>query len=85
MIWEHTKSGRWQLTRVVSYGHRALTDEEKAALAKKPAGHALLRGCIKAAPVRCSPYRVKRQMITPAMIAGTAKTPRRTGSSSRSE
>lgn len=38
MIWEHTKSGQWQMTRVVSYGHRALTDEEKAALAKKPAG-----------------------------------------------
>lgn len=38
MIWEHTKNGPWQMTRVVSYGHRALTDEEKATLAKKPAG-----------------------------------------------
>jgi len=37
MIWQH-KDGEWRMTRVVSYGHRALTDEEKAALASKPGG-----------------------------------------------
>ncbi|WP_090449897.1 nuclear transport factor 2 family protein [Dyella sp. OK004] len=37
MIWQH-KDGEWRMTRVVSYGHRALTDEEKAALAPKPGG-----------------------------------------------
>lgn len=31
MIWQSSK-GRWRLTRVVSYGHRALTEIEKVAL-----------------------------------------------------
>jgi hypothetical protein len=31
MVWQH-KDGQWQLTRVLSYGHRALTGAEKAAL-----------------------------------------------------
>jgi hypothetical protein len=33
MIWQQ-KASAWHITRVVSYGHRALTDTEKAALAK---------------------------------------------------
>ncbi len=37
MIWQH-KGGKWQMTRVISYGHRALTEEEKAALAAKSGG-----------------------------------------------
>lgn len=32
MIWRH-RDHQWQLVRVVSYGHRALTDAEKAAFA----------------------------------------------------
>jgi hypothetical protein len=32
MIWKRDGE-RWQLTRIVSYGHRALTDQEKAELA----------------------------------------------------
>ena len=31
MIW-HNKNGNWQLTKVVSYGHRALSEAEKATL-----------------------------------------------------
>jgi hypothetical protein len=31
MVWQ-LKDGQWQMTRVLSYGHRALTDAEKAAL-----------------------------------------------------
>ena len=31
MVWQH-KDGQWQMTRVLSYGHRALTAAEKAAL-----------------------------------------------------
>jgi hypothetical protein len=31
MVWQN-KDGQWQLTRVLSYGHRALTEAEKAAL-----------------------------------------------------
>lgn len=31
MVWQH-KDGQWQMTRVLSYGHRALTEAEKAAL-----------------------------------------------------
>ncbi len=34
MIWEH-KGDKWQMTRVISYGHRALTEEEKALLSSK--------------------------------------------------
>ena len=34
MIWQ-LKDGQWQMTRVISYGHRALTDAEKAELAAK--------------------------------------------------
>ena len=33
MIWRH-RNDRWLLTRVVSYGHRALTAQEKAELGK---------------------------------------------------
>jgi hypothetical protein len=33
MIWQQ-KAGAWHITRVVSYGHRALTEAEKAALTK---------------------------------------------------
>ena len=31
MIWRN-KNGRWQLTRVMSYGHRTLSDDEKTKL-----------------------------------------------------
>jgi hypothetical protein len=31
MVWQ-LKGKKWQMTRVISYGHRALTDEEKAVL-----------------------------------------------------
>ncbi len=31
MIW-HNKNGHWQLTKVVSFGHRALSEAEKATL-----------------------------------------------------
>lgn len=31
MVWQHN-DGQWQMTRVLSYGHRALTAAEKAAL-----------------------------------------------------
>jgi hypothetical protein len=31
MVWQY-KDGQWQMTRVLSYGHRALTVAEKAAL-----------------------------------------------------
>jgi hypothetical protein len=31
MIWRN-KKGRWQLTRVMSYGHRAFTEVEKSKL-----------------------------------------------------
>ncbi|HSX59444.1 MAG TPA: nuclear transport factor 2 family protein [Tahibacter sp.] len=34
MIWQQNADG-WRLTRIVSYAHRALTEAEKAALAKK--------------------------------------------------
>lgn len=34
MIWEH-KGETWQMTRVISYGHRPLTEEEKALLSTK--------------------------------------------------
>ncbi len=37
MIWQ-SKGGKWQMTRVISYGHRALTEEEKATLSPKPGG-----------------------------------------------
>jgi Domain of unknown function (DUF4440) len=33
MIWRNTND-RWQVTKVVSYGHRAMTDVEKAALSQ---------------------------------------------------
>ena len=36
MIWEH-KGEKWLMTHVVSYGHRALTEEEKATLSPKSA------------------------------------------------
>jgi hypothetical protein len=36
MIWQRGKDGAWTMTRVVSYGHRALTDAEKAASSAKP-------------------------------------------------
>jgi hypothetical protein len=35
MVWA-LKDGQWQMTRVMSYGHRALTDAEKAELEAKP-------------------------------------------------
>ncbi len=34
MIW-HLNGGKWELTRIMSYGHRALTDKERDALAAK--------------------------------------------------
>ncbi|MGH8083107.1 MAG: nuclear transport factor 2 family protein [Lysobacter sp.] len=37
MVWEH-KDQQWRMTRVISYGHRALTEAEKAELAAKPGG-----------------------------------------------
>jgi hypothetical protein len=35
MVWA-LKDGQWRMTRVMSYGHRALTEQEKAELSKKP-------------------------------------------------
>ena len=37
MIW-HNKNGKWQMTKVVSYGHRALNEGEKIAMPSQ-AGH----------------------------------------------
>ncbi|MEH6422164.1 nuclear transport factor 2 family protein [Pseudomonas sp. CGJS7] len=37
MIWAN-QDGQWRMTRVVSYGHRALTDAEKVELERKPGG-----------------------------------------------
>ena len=37
IIWQN-RGGKWQMTRVISYGHRALTEEEKASLAPKSGG-----------------------------------------------
>ena len=37
MIWKQDGE-RWQLTRIVSYGHRALTEKEKAELLPAPRG-----------------------------------------------
>jgi Domain of unknown function (DUF4440) len=34
MIWR-LKGGKWELTRIMSYGHRALTEKEREALAAK--------------------------------------------------
>ncbi len=35
MIWKKT-GNQWQLTRIVSYGHREMTPDEKTAMAKSP-------------------------------------------------
>ena len=37
MIWQN-KNGKWRMTRVISYGHRALTEEEKQVLSPKSGG-----------------------------------------------
>ncbi|MBT2747279.1 MULTISPECIES: nuclear transport factor 2 family protein [unclassified Lysobacter] len=37
MVWA-LKDGQWRMTRVISYGHRALTEQEKAELSKKKPG-----------------------------------------------
>lgn len=36
MIWER-KGEKWQMTRVISYDHRALSEAEKATLSSKSA------------------------------------------------
>lgn len=37
MIWQH-KGGKWLMTRIISYGHRALTEEEKSVLSPQSGG-----------------------------------------------
>ena len=38
MIW-HQENGRWQLTKVISYGHRSMTDAEKTSLSGQTKAH----------------------------------------------
>ncbi|MGO1073254.1 nuclear transport factor 2 family protein [Lysobacter sp. CA199] len=37
MVWAN-QDGQWRMTRVISYGHRALSEAEKAELSVKPGG-----------------------------------------------